>query len=130
MGQITTKYVIQRADGQFYYRKSMSSAWGFTEDFDKASLFESEKGAKSRLDIAGEGARIRKVAVSLLSEPDDIIYIPSVWREEDIKKSPSTYSWASIDDDGHYESGEKYYDADGNEITKEEYEALLGQTPD
>ena len=53
------------------------------------------------------------------------ICIPSAWREEDIKKSPSMLSWASIDDDGKYEHGEKYYDADGNEITKEEYEDLL-----
>ena len=130
MEQITTKYVIQRADGQFYYRKNVSSAWGFTEDFNKASLFESEKGAKSRLDIAGEGARIRRVVVSLLPEPDDIIYIPSCWRAEDIKKSPSKYSWASIDDDGGYSSGTKYYDADMNEITEEEYRALLRQPQD
>lgn len=122
MGQITTKYVIQRADGQFYYRKSVSSAWGFTEDFDKASLFESEKGAKSRLDIAGEGARIRKVAVGLLS--DNVVHIPPVWREEDIKKSPSQISWASIDDDGGYSSYTKYYDGDMNEITEEEYKIL------
>ena len=129
MGQITTKYVIQRADGQFYYRKGVSSAWGFTEDFAKASLFESEKGAKGRLDIAGEGARIRRVAVSLLPEPDDIIYIPSCWRAEDIKKTPSMIKWASIDD-GEFRHGENYYDADGNEITKEEYEALVGPTQD
>ena len=128
MENVTTKYVIQRADGQFYYRKNVSSAWGFTEDFGKASLFESEKGAKSRLDIAGEGARIRKVAVGLLS--DDVVYIPSVWTEEAIKKSPSKYSWASIDDDGGYSSGTKYYDADMNEITEEEYRALLRQPQD
>ena len=128
MENVTTKYVIQRADGQFYYRKGVSSAWGFTEDFGKASLFESEKCAKSRLDIAGEGARIRKVAVGLL--PDDVVYVPSVWYEEDIKKSPSKYSWASIDDDGGYSSGTKYYDADMNEITEEEYRALLRQPQD
>lgn len=57
------------------------------------------------------------------------VHIPSVWREEDIKKSPSMCSWASIDD-GKYEHGEKYYDADGNEITKEEYEALVGRPTD
>ena len=128
MENVTTKYVIQRADGQFYYRKNVSSAWGFTEDFGKASLFESEKGAKSRLDIAGEGARIRKVAVGLL--PDDVVYIPSVWCEDDIKKSPSECSWACIDDDGTFSSGTKYYDADRNEITEEEYRALLRQPQD
>ena len=125
------KYVIQRADGQFYYRKNVSSAWGFTEDFGKASLFESEKGAKSRLDIAGEGAKIRTVTVWLDPEmDDDVIYIPSCWREEDIKKTPSMCSWASIGDDGEYRHGEKYYDADMNEITKEEYEALVRRPTD
>lgn len=125
MEKIARKYVIQRADGQFYYRKSVSSAWGFTDDFNKASLFESERGAKSRLDIAGEGARIRDVVVGLVS--DEPVHIPSVWIEEDIKKSPSKCSWASIDDDGNYSSGSKCYDADGNEITEEEYQALLRQ---
>lgn len=64
------------------------------------------------------------------TEPVKPILIPSVWREEDIKKSPSMYSWASIDDDGKYEHGEKYYDADGNKITKEEYEALVRRPTD
>ena len=63
--------------------------------------------------------------------PDnEAIFIPTVWTEEGMKKSPSRYSWAKIDDDGHLESGVTYYDADGHEITQEEYEALLGQTPD
>ena len=58
------------------------------------------------------------------------LFIPTVWTEEGMKKSPSKYSWASLGDDGQLESGTVYYDADGHEITKEEYEALLGQTPD
>ena len=62
--------------------------------------------------------------------PSDVVKVPSCWFEEDIKKSPSMFSWASIDDDGQLESGVTYCDADGHEITKEEYEALLGQTPD
>ena len=60
----------------------------------------------------------------------DKVIIPSCWFEPVIKKSPSTISWASVDGDGQLESGITYYDADGNEITKEEYEALLGQTTD
>lgn len=60
--------------------------------------------------------------------PSDVVHIPSVWREEDIKKSPSMCSWASIGDDGEYAHGEKYYDADGHEISKEEYEGLVGPT--
>lgn len=76
-------------------------------------------------------ATLQQLSCIIDAIPDDNkpIYIPSVWREEDIKKSPSMYSWASIDD-GKYEHGEKYYDADGNEITKEEYEALVRRPTD
>ena len=69
-------------------------------------------------------ATLQQLSCILDALPTDTVLIPSVWTEESIKKSPSMYSWASIDD-GKYEHGEKYYDADGNEITKEEYEALV-----
>lgn len=75
-------------------------------------------------------ATLQQLSCILDALPLDVVHIPSVWREEDIKKSPSMYSWASIDDDGRVESGTTYHDADGHEITKEEYEALLGQTQD
>ena len=38
--------------------------------------------------------------------------------------------WASLGNDGKLEHGENYYDANGNEITKEEYEALVGRPTD
>ena len=60
----------------------------------------------------------------------EVVNIPSVWTKEDIKKTPSMCSWASIGDDGKYEHGDIYYDADGNEITKEEYEALVRRPTD
>lgn len=75
-------------------------------------------------------ATLQQLACILEAIPADKIYIPSVWTEEGMKKSPSKYSWASLGDDGQLESGTVYYDADGHEITKEEYEALLGQTLD
>lgn len=75
-------------------------------------------------------ATLQQLSCIIDALPTDTVHIPSVWREEDIKKSPSKFSFASIGDDGEYAFGEKYYDADMNEITKEEYEALLGQTPD
>ena len=131
----TTKYVLRNSDGQFYWKdKSVSSRWGFDNDFNKAYLFDSEKGAKSRLDIAGEGAEIvpvlviipANVEVPVIGEP---ISIPTVWTQEDIKRTPSMYSWASFDEEtGEYYSGTSYYDAEGKEITKEEYEALVGPT--
>jgi hypothetical protein len=74
-------------------------------------------------------AALQQLSCILDALPTDTVLIPSVWREEDIKKSPSMYSWASIDG-VKYEHGEKYYDADGNEITKEEYEALVRRPTD
>ena len=58
------------------------------------------------------------------------IYVPSCWWKEDIKKFPSKVSWASPKEDGTYEFGEKYYDADLNEISKEEYEELTKKPGD
>lgn len=130
MEKTITKYVLQRADGQFYYKKnSTSSSWGFTDDFGKVYLFDTEKGAKLRqsLPAAGEGAIVRPVTINL----PEIVNIPSVWFEEDIKKSPSKVSAASIDTKtGEYSSYTKYYDGDGNEISEKEYEALIRQPQD
>lgn len=74
-------------------------------------------------------ATLQQLSCIIDALPTDTVLIPSVWAEESIKKSPSMYSWASIDD-GKYEHGEKYYNADGNEITKEEYEALVRRPTD
>jgi hypothetical protein len=97
--------------------------------------------ARTSSDAGGEGKalfRMEGLMVATLQQlscildvlPTDTVYVPSCWFEEGMKKSPSKYSWASLGDDGQLESGTVYYDADGHEITKEEYEALLGQTPD
>ena len=126
------KYVLQRADGRFWAKKKHPTKSYFEKDFSNAYLFSTEKSAKehlSRPEMGEMAVKIRPVMV-MLPANDEPIYIPSVWREEDIKKSPSMCSWASIDDDGKYEHGEKYYDADGNEITKEEYEALVRRPTD
>ena len=73
---------------------------------------------------------LQQLSCILDALPEQTINIPSVWIEGEIKKTPSKCSWASIGDDNSYEYGEAYYDADGNEITKEEYEALFDQTQD
>ena len=75
-------------------------------------------------------ATLQQLSCILDALPSDAVHVPSVWREEDIKKSPSMCSWASLGDDGKLEHGENYYDADGNEITKEEYEALVKRPTD
>lgn len=73
---------------------------------------------------------LQQLSCILDALPEQTINIPSAWIEGEIKKTPSKCSWASIGDDNSYEYGEAYYDADGNEITKEEYEALFDQTQD
>ena len=75
-------------------------------------------------------ATLQQLSCILDALPEQTINIPSAWIEGEIKKTPSKCSWASIGDDNSYEYGEAYYDADGNEITKEEYEALFDQTQD
>lgn len=131
MEKITTKYVLQNSDGQFYWKdKSVSSRYGFTDDFGKAYIFDSEKGAKTRLYLAGKEGKIRPVIVGLQEELSPV-FIPSVWVESNTKNFPSKFSAASYDNEtGEYSSYTKYYDGDGNEITEEEYKALVEQSQD
>jgi hypothetical protein len=77
----------------------------------------------------------KNVCEKLLSFIDslttDIVHIPTCWVDENIKKTPSECSYASFDSEtGEYSSGTSYFDAEGNEITKEEYEALVGRPTD
>jgi hypothetical protein len=74
-------------------------------------------------------ATLQQLSCILDALPSEAINIPSCWIENGVKKTPSMYTWATVED-GKYEHGEKYYDADGNEITKEEYEALVGRPAD
>ena len=74
-------------------------------------------------------ATLQQLSCILDALPSEAINIPSCWIEKDVKKTPSMYTWATVEG-GKYEHGEKYYDADGNEITKEEYEALVGRPAD
>ena len=61
----TEKYVIRREDGKFYYKGSVSSLYGYTEDFGKAYLFDTPRGAKSRLFTANPmKASVRAVTVT------------------------------------------------------------------
>lgn len=63
-----TMYVIQRADGQFYWKhQSISSCYGY-DSFDKAYLFSTEKGAKSRIGYGNEGQeyKVKQVKVILV----------------------------------------------------------------
>jgi hypothetical protein len=125
MEKTTTKYVLQNSDGEFYWKdKSVSSRYGFTEDFSKAYIFDSEKGAKTRLYLAGENGVVRPVIIGL----PRTINIPTVWLDEETKKSPSKFSTASYDTKtGALSSHTKYYDGDGNEISEEEYRTLTGE---
>lgn len=62
-------YVIQRADGQFYWKhQSISSYYGY-DSFDKAHLFATEKGAKLRINYGNDGqeCKIKQVKITLIN---------------------------------------------------------------
>ncbi len=61
-------YVIQRADGKFYWKhQRISSCYGY-DSFDKAHLFSTEKGAKLRIGYGSEGqeCKIKQVKIVLV----------------------------------------------------------------
>lgn len=62
-------YVIQRADGKFYWKdQSISSYYGY-DSFDKAHLFATEKGAKTRISTLGcngQECKVKRVKVTLV----------------------------------------------------------------
>ena len=61
-------YVIQRADSKFYWKHpSISSCYGY-DSFDKAHLFSTEKGAKSRIGYGsgGQECEVKQVKVTLV----------------------------------------------------------------
>lgn len=62
-------YVIQRADGKFYWKhQSISSCYGY-DSFDKAHLFVTEKGAKTRISTLGRNGqecKVKQVKVTLV----------------------------------------------------------------
>lgn len=63
-----TMYVIQRADGQFYWKhQSISSYYGYG-GFDKAHLFSTEKGAKLRIGYGSDGqeCKVKQVKIVLV----------------------------------------------------------------
>ncbi len=80
-------------------------------------------------------ATLQQLSCILDALPMDTIHIPSCWIEEDIKKAPSecTYTSGSFDEETgefNYSSCTKYYDENGNEITEEQYRALVRQPQD
>ena len=63
-----TMYVIQRDDGIFYWKhQHFSSYYGYVS-FNKAHLFSTEKGAKSRIgyDSDGQECKVKQVKVTLI----------------------------------------------------------------
>ena len=63
-------YVLQRADGKFYWKnQNTSSSHGWEEGFENAFLFATEKGAKSRMYTShDQECKIRKVKITLIDE--------------------------------------------------------------
>jgi len=61
-------YVIQRADGKFYWKhQSISSCYGY-DSFGKAHLFTTEKGAKLRINHGNDGqeCKVKQVKIVLV----------------------------------------------------------------
>ena len=77
-----TKYVLQREDGQFYYKWYGSSRHGWTEDFNKAFYFETKKGAKSRMYTSGDmNCKIQEVNCRLIDEDEPEYTVNEVTEE-------------------------------------------------
>lgn len=64
-------YVIQRADGKFYWKNPKIGSYGY-DSFDKAHLFLSEKGAKSRIGYGnyGQECTVKRVKVALVDKEE------------------------------------------------------------
>jgi len=61
-------YVLQRADGKFYWKnQNTSSSYGYEDGFENAFLFSSLRGAKSRMGYGCEGqeCQVKEVKVTL-----------------------------------------------------------------
>ena len=59
------------------------------------------------------------------------VIIPSVWVSDDTKTYPSKCSWCSYDPEtGEFLRGDKFFDENMNEITEEEYNALIEKIPE
>lgn len=59
-------YVIQRADGKFYYKPL--PGYGGYDSFEKAQLFFSERGAKSSIRWCNDGqeCKVKQVKIVLV----------------------------------------------------------------
>lgn len=76
-------YVIQRADGKFYWKhQSISACYGY-DSFDKAHLFSTEKGAKSRIGYGSDGQECTVKRVKVVLDDKEEINTPfgnfTVW---------------------------------------------------
>ena len=110
MAQESIRFVIRRSDGQFYYKGHVSSMYGFTEDFNKAFLFESERGAKSRLYTAGEGFTAEIVPVIVAIKPR--IVEKFGWKDASVEKPDAGATVLVQDSLGNLALG--YVDANGD----------------
>lgn len=61
-----TMYVIKREDGTFYWRGNVSSQYGW-KGFDKAALFNTRRGAESRMYTSKPlKCEVKKVRITLI----------------------------------------------------------------
>ena len=76
-------YVIQRTDGKFYWKHSKIGSYYGYDSFDKAHLFSTEKGAKSRIGYGNDGQECTVKRVKVVLDDKEEINTPfgnfTVW---------------------------------------------------
>lgn len=63
------RYVIQNANGQYYWECNVSSMWGLIDNLEGAYLFKTESSARARIKTANmQNCTVRKVKIELVKE--------------------------------------------------------------
>ena len=63
------RYVIQNANGQFYWKGNVSSMWGLRDNLEDAYLFKTESSARTRIKTANmQNCTVRKIKIELVKE--------------------------------------------------------------
>lgn len=61
------RFVIEKDNGQFYWKGNTSSLWGLKDSLGDAYLFKTENSAKQRIKTANlQNCQVRKVKIELI----------------------------------------------------------------
>ena len=77
-----TMYCLQREDEKFYWKGATSSQYGWTDDFKRAHLFITEKGAYSRAYTSdGQKCHVCEVMCQLIENEEDYFTVKELTEE-------------------------------------------------